>query len=466
MLTPSAPTPQTRSQTESAIDRLTDPLNSQNTAALVREILRIFKDSYFNRADDRVGLSQVVGLVGALLNKADLDPTTRIVLASQLPPRLFATLTDSPYTNAELAALRLLVYRMSDRYQVRTYAQLVSLASDGGLAPGTLYRITARPGHAATDVLVTAQSPTAVAGDDAYTTAAGLDDAPLTPVAYDLPTDTTTPRAAGGGSPPAGPVYQALSVTAARALAADPEAIAPIRYRVLRGTAGDVELFGFPSDQTNNVPGGFYPVGIWQKPDGTRVFVDYDVTSDTPVPHDGAGDAIPLAGTTPGHDVTGLIRFADPATGNTMAFEVNDGLNLTFYDPAGTPINGYQFDNAGLTLGDEVQLTLFSAGAAVQLAASPAGELLVNGVPVGDSFDPYEVPLPIRQEVVNRFAAQDAAATPGQELPWLDDGQAQPAGSLVGMEFIDPQTQYLYKFRPVPFSNGSPNVWLSTLLSR
>lgn len=76
-------------------------------------------------------------------------------------------------------------------------------------------------------------------------------------------------------------------------------------------------------------------------------------------------------------------------------------------------------------------------------------------------FDPYEVSLLIRQAVADGFTTQDEA---GNASPFLDD--PQPAGSLVGMEFIDPQAEYIYKFRPVAFANGTFNVWCSGLLSR
>jgi hypothetical protein len=78
-----------------------------------------------------------------------------------------------------------------------------------------------------------------------------------------------------------------------------------------------------------------------------------------------------------------------------------------------------------------------------------------------NDFDPYEVSLAIRQAVVDAFVAQDNA---GNTSPFLDD--PQPTGSLVGMEFIDPQYEYVYTYRPVGFANGTFNVWCSALLSR
>lgn len=83
------------------------------------------------------------------------------------------------------------------------------------------------------------------------------------------------------------------------------------------------------------------------------------------------------------------------------------------------------------------------------------------GGAAGPLFDPYDVSLAIRQAVVDGFAAQDAA---NNDSPFLDD--PQPAGSLVGMDFPDPDNGYNYVFKPVPFANGTVNVWTSYLLSR
>jgi hypothetical protein len=77
------------------------------------------------------------------------------------------------------------------------------------------------------------------------------------------------------------------------------------------------------------------------------------------------------------------------------------------------------------------------------------------------TFDPYEVPLLVRQAVVDGFAAQDAA---GNDSPFLSE--PQPNGSLVGMDFDDPENNYSYRFGPVAFADGCFNVWRSFLLSR
>lgn len=89
-------------------------------------------------------------------------------------------------------------------------------------------------------------------------------------------------------------------------------------------------------------------------------------------------------------------------------------------------------------------------------------EQLAGQVGAGN-FDPYEVSLAIRQAVVDAFTAQDAA-NPNSPSPFLEE--PQPAGSLVGMEFVDPQTEFVYTFRPVGFANGTFNVWCSTILTR
>jgi hypothetical protein len=90
-------------------------------------------------------------------------------------------------------------------YRELSVQQGQDFGSDGLLEPSKLYRLTGRveasTGDALADVLVVAVSRHSVAGADAYTI--GID--PQTreefvlPVAYELATDTTAPRAGGGG---------------------------------------------------------------------------------------------------------------------------------------------------------------------------------------------------------------------------------------------------------------------------
>lgn len=77
---------------------------------------------------------------------------------------------------------------------------------------------------------------------------------------------------------------------------------------------------------------------------------------------------------------------------------------------------------------------------------------------LGEPADPCQVPLDLRQAVVNAFATQ------GGSSPFLRG--EQPEGSLVPMWFVDPQTRTRYDFGPVPFADESPNIWYSTVLSR
>jgi len=89
-------------------------------------------------------------------------------------------------------------------YREMSVQQGQDFSSDGLLEPSKLYRLTGRVdanGDPLADVLVVAVSRHSVAGADAYTI--GIDiqtrEEFVLPVAYELTTDTTMPRAAGAG---------------------------------------------------------------------------------------------------------------------------------------------------------------------------------------------------------------------------------------------------------------------------
>ena len=91
------------------------------------------------------------------------------------------------------------------------------------------------------------------------------------------------------------------------------------------------------------------------------------------------------------------------------------------------------------------------------IASKAYVDRMVGSGQPGHTFDPFDVSLAIRQAVVDGFAAQTG------DSPFLSD--PQPAGSLVGMEFDDPDKRHSYRFGPVPFASGTANVWRSFLLS-
>ena len=79
--------------------------------------------------------------------------------------------------------------------------------------------------------------------------------------------------------------YQAITLALARNLLADGEAIQPIRYRILRGAAGDVDVLGIAAAPNLNAAAGFSPQGVWLDPADFKLKqVSYDLVTDATAP--------------------------------------------------------------------------------------------------------------------------------------------------------------------------------------